>query len=110
MNTWLSSYSFITLVGMLRCKEDEEAPTFIDLRSRDLLKKHQVRPWRGGYSVNNQHVCHVVDHGRCVPEQDYLQYLQRTRASFTSLGFATLEPVQHSSYCHTQASRKLGII
>ena len=79
-------------------------------RSRDLLKEHQVRPWRGGYSVNNQHVCHVVDHGRCVPEQNYLQYLQRTRASFTSLGFATLEPVQHSSYCHTQASRKLGII
>ena len=110
MDTWLSSYSFITLVRMLQCNEDEEASTFIDVRSRDLLKEHQVRPWRGGYSVNDQHVCHIVDHGRCVPEQDYLQYLQRTRASFTSLGFATLEPVQHSSYCHTQASRKLGII
>ena len=95
---------------MLQCNKDEEAAIVIDVRSRDLLKEHRVRPWKGGYSVSDQHVCHVVNHGRCVPEQNYLQYLQRTRASFKSLGFATLESVQRSSYCHTQASRKLGII
>ena len=72
MNTWLSSYSFITFVKMLQCNEDEEASTFIELRSRDLLKEHQVRPWRRVYSGSVQHVCHVVNHDRCVPEQNYL--------------------------------------
>ena len=44
---------------MLQCNKDEEAAIVIDVRSRDLLKGHRVRPWRGGYSVSDQHGCHV---------------------------------------------------